>query len=78
MSTAKYFEVKLKRSGNSRHFTQQDTLRGLGLRKFGKTVCLKDTPAVRGMLYKVVHLVDVTPREGTPPASKRTRAKEAR
>jgi len=78
MATTRYFEVKLKRSGNGRHFTQRDTLRGLGLRKFGKAVFLKDTPAVRGMLYKVVHLVEVTPHEGTPPASSRTRAREAR
>ena len=78
MATTRYFEVKLRRSGNGRHFTQRDTLHGLGLRKFGKTVFLKDTPAVRGMLYKVVHLVEVTPHEGTPPPSSRTRAREAR
>jgi large subunit ribosomal protein L30 len=78
MATTRYFEVKLKRSGNGRHYTQHDTLLGLGLRKFGKTVFLKDTPAVRGMLYKVVHLVEVTPREGTPPPSSRARAREAR
>ena len=41
-----------------------------GMRGVGKTVFLKDTPAVRGMLYKVVHLVEVTPHDGTPPASK--------
>jgi large subunit ribosomal protein L30 len=76
---ASYFEVKLKRSGASRPGTQRKTLLGLGLSRFGKTVFLKDTPAVRGMLYKVVHLVDVTPRDGQMPAmSSRARAEATR
>lgn len=76
---ASYFEVKLKRSGASRPGTQRKTLQGLGLTRFGKTVFLKDTPAVRGMLYKVVHLVDVTPHDGdVPTVSSRVRADERR
>jgi large subunit ribosomal protein L30 len=73
MSTSRYFEVRLKKSGVGRKTTQRKTLEGLGLLRFGKTVVLKDTPAVRGMLYKVVHLVEVTPREGPPPPSRRAR-----
>lgn len=38
---------------------QRATLRGLGLRKPGAVAELEDTPAVRGMIQKVVHLVDV-------------------
>ena len=75
---ARYFEVRLKKSGVGQQTTQRKTLDGLGLTRFGKTVCLKDTPAVRGMLYKVVHLVDVTPREGTPPASSRDKRRAQR
>ncbi len=38
---------------------QRQTLRGLGLRRINHTVELEDTPAVRGMIYKVRHLVMV-------------------
>ena len=76
MTATRYFEAKLKKSGVGQPGAQRRVLEGLGLRRFGKTVYLKDTPAVRGMLYKVVHLVEVTPREGTPPASARARARQ--
>ena len=36
---------------------QRATLRGLGLRRINHTVELEDTPSVRGMIYKVRHLV---------------------
>lgn len=32
---------------------------GLGLRKMHRTVTLKDTPEIRGMIFKVKHLVEV-------------------
>jgi len=35
------------------------TLVGLGLTKMQKTVTRKDTPEIRGMVYKVQHLVRV-------------------
>jgi large subunit ribosomal protein L30 len=35
------------------------TLVGLGLTKMHKTVIRKDTPEIRGMLNKVLHLVRV-------------------
>jgi large subunit ribosomal protein L30 len=38
---------------------QHDTLRGLGLGKLHRTRELEDTPAVRGMIRKVSHLVRV-------------------
>jgi len=38
---------------------QRATLRGLGLRRLNQTVELEDTPAVRGMIEKVIHLVVV-------------------
>jgi large subunit ribosomal protein L30 len=34
-------------------------LRGLGLRRIRHTVEVIDTPAVRGMIKKVIHLVEV-------------------
>ncbi len=41
---------------------QRATLRGLGLRRLHQTVELEDTPAVRGMIDKVIHLVTVEKR----------------
>ncbi|MBW2724809.1 MAG: 50S ribosomal protein L30 [Deltaproteobacteria bacterium] len=38
---------------------QRATLRGLGLRRINHTVELEDTPSVRGMMYKVRHLIVV-------------------
>jgi large subunit ribosomal protein L30 len=38
---------------------QRATLVGLGLRRLNQTVELEDTPAVRGMIDKVIHLVVV-------------------
>ncbi len=38
---------------------QRQTLIGLGLNKINRTKTLEDTPAVRGMINKVKHLVRV-------------------
>ncbi len=38
---------------------QRSTLRGLGLRGIRYSAMVEDTPAVRGMIAKVVHLVRV-------------------
>ena len=38
---------------------QRATLKGLGLDKIGRRAVLADTPAVRGMIAKVAHLVEV-------------------
>jgi large subunit ribosomal protein L30 len=38
---------------------QRATLRGLGIRRMQQTVELEDTPQVRGMIRKVVHLLRV-------------------
>jgi large subunit ribosomal protein L30 len=39
--------------------TQAATVEGMGLRRIGHTVDLVDTPATRGMILKVRHLVTV-------------------
>ncbi len=51
--------VQLVRSGSGRPKSHKDTLQGLGLTKLNKTVTLKDSPSVRGMINKVIHLVKV-------------------
>ena len=38
---------------------QAKVIEGLGLRRIGHTVELPDTPATRGMIHKVRHLVTV-------------------
>ena len=63
----KHFELRLRRSGAGEPDTMRRTLHGLGLERFGKTVFLKDTPAIRGMIKKVVHLVEVIPHDGPVP-----------
>ena len=52
-------EVTWKRSWIGRPQRQRDTIRGLGLRKLNQTVLLENTPSVRGMVAKVLHLVEV-------------------
>ena len=42
-----------------RQGVQRDTLKGLGLNKLHRTRELEDTPAVRGMIHRVRHLVRV-------------------
>ena len=59
MMDEKMIEITLVRSGVTRPETQQRTLRGLGLTRMNRTVRLKDTPAIRGMVRKVSHLVKV-------------------
>ena len=42
-----------------RRHDQRETLVGLNLNKLGRTAELPDTPATRGMIAKVAHLVRV-------------------
>ena len=51
------------RSGIGRPPKQRKTLRGLGLTRMHKTVELEDTPCVRGMIFKIQHLVKVEPAD---------------
>ena len=58
-SESKKLRVTYSTSSIGVEYDQKDTVRRLGLRKLGHTVELPDTPAVRGMLHKVRHLVTV-------------------
>ena len=53
-------KVTLVRSPIGFERNQLAVVRGLGLRRIRHTVELKDTPATRGMIHKVRHLVEVT------------------
>ena len=50
--------VVQRRSGIGRSERQRATLRGLGLNRIDRERILEDTPAIRGMLNKVQHLVE--------------------
>jgi large subunit ribosomal protein L30 len=52
------FRVMQLRSGIGQSQRQRDTLRGLGLNRIRSERVLLDTPAIRGMLDKVKHLVE--------------------
>lgn len=52
-------KATLRRSPIGTSPRQRATLRGLGLTRLGKAVIVKDSPAVRGMLLAVAHLVQV-------------------
>lgn len=55
----KYLQVTLKNSAIGRSRKQLATIQGLGLRKIGQSRRLENTPAVRGMVKKVLHLIEV-------------------
>jgi large subunit ribosomal protein L30 len=57
--TTKRVRVTQVGSPIKRHASQRATLIGLGLNKLNRTRELEDTPAVRGMIRKVAHLVKV-------------------
>lgn len=52
-------EITLKKSPIGRPEDQKVTVRTLGLRKLHQTVVHNDTPQIRGMVFKVSHLVEV-------------------
>jgi large subunit ribosomal protein L30 len=59
MAEKKTLTVRQTGSPIRRPKDQGATLKGLGLGKIGRTKELEDTPAVRGMIRKVQHMVEV-------------------
>ncbi len=59
MSAKGRVKVRWIRSAIGFNRRQRATLAGLGLKRLNQTVELEDTPAVRGMIDKVIHLVVV-------------------
>ncbi len=52
-------KVTLKKSPIGYPEKQRQTLEGLGLRRLNRTRVFEDNKAIRGMIQKVSHLVDV-------------------
>ncbi len=59
MASKATIKVRQVKSGIGYARDQRATLVGLGLRRMQQVVELEDTPAVRGMIHKVRHLVRV-------------------
>jgi large subunit ribosomal protein L30 len=57
--TTKTLKVTLVKSPISAKVAHQATVRGLGLKRMHQTRELQDTPAIRGMIKSVQHLVKV-------------------
>jgi large subunit ribosomal protein L30 len=62
-SEPKMLKITLLRSAIGYSERHKATVRALGLRRLHQTVVLPDNPSVRGMLYKVNHLVKVEEAE---------------
>ena len=56
---AKQIQITLKRSLIGRPEKQRIIVKTLGLRKLHQTVVHPDNPAIRGMVNKISHLVEV-------------------
>lgn len=56
---SKKLEITLTRSVIGGSEVQRNTVQALGLKKIRQSVVFEDTPAVRGMVNKVSHLLSV-------------------
>jgi len=52
-------KVTQRKSAIGYNVKQKQTLIGLGIKKLNRPSVLEDTPAIRGMINKVSHLVEV-------------------
>ena len=59
MSAKGRIRVRWVRSAIGFNRKKRATIAGLGLKRLNQTAELEDTPAVRGMIDKVIHLVVV-------------------
>lgn len=71
-------KIKLIKSFAGSNERQLATIRGLGLTKFNQERLLKDTPEIRGMLFKVQHLVSSQKVAEEPKVRARTKPRRAK
>lgn len=57
---AKSFGIKLKKGLIGTTQKQRDAIRCLGLKRINDRVVVKDSPAMRGQIHNVQHLLEVT------------------
>ena len=53
-------KITLRKSTIGYNKEQAATVKALGLRKIGESRELPDTPAIQGMVRKVIHLLEVS------------------
>lgn len=56
---SKTITVKLKKSIIGCTDKQKNQVKGLGLRRIGHERTLENTPSVRGMIKKVIHMLEI-------------------
>jgi len=61
----KQVTIRLAKSPIGASKRQKATLRALGLRRINQTVAKADRPEIRGMINRVLHLVEVLPHDGS-------------
>lgn len=59
MAAKKTITIRLKKSLIACNPDQRATMNGLGLKRREQVRTLENTPSVRGMIKKVIHLVDI-------------------
>lgn len=69
-------KIKLIKSFASVPEDQVQAVYGLGLKKFGDERLLKDTPSIRGMIFKVKHLVTSENVQQEAPKRKRSKPRK--
>lgn len=69
-------KIRLFKSLAGASETQLATLTGLGLKKFGQEKLLQDTPSIRGMIFKVKHLVSHEVVSEAAPTPKRRKPRK--
>lgn len=60
---AKKLSITLKKSPVGRPENQRKTAVALGLHKMHQTVVREDTPVIRGMVNRIIHLVEVVEQD---------------
>ena len=63
MAKGSTLRIKYIRSSIGRSAHQKRIVRSLGLRKLNQVVEREDTPAVRGVVAKIPHLIQIVGRE---------------
>jgi large subunit ribosomal protein L30 len=71
-------KIKLTKSFAGASEDMLATIRSLGLKKFGQERLLQDTPAIRGMVNKVRHLVTSETVQGDAPKTARRKPRKIR
>jgi len=56
---ANKLEIKLKRGIAGQPKAIKNVIKGLGLRRPNHVVVRQDTPSIRGMIFKIIHCLEV-------------------